>query len=126
MKRILIIDDEEKMRQMYAQFLGEEGFEVRVAENARVATSVLIREHFDLVLLDIKMPEVDGKEMYEVIREYDPHMRVIVSSIHPIEEQIQGVLGASAYHDKAQGVDILIAKVKELLKDEQAKDNPHS
>jgi DNA-binding response OmpR family regulator len=126
MKRIFIIDDEGRIRQMYARLLREEGFDVRSASDAIEATELLIREHFDLVLLDIKIPEVDGKEMYEVIREYDPHVKVIISSVHPVEEQIRSILGASAYHDKAQGVDILIAKVKEVLKDGQGKDTSHS
>jgi hypothetical protein len=53
--------------------------------------------------------------MYEVIREYDRHMKVIVSSVYPIEEQVQSILGACAYHNKSQGVDMLVAKVKEVL-----------
>ena len=115
MKRILIIDDERRIGQSYMVLLSEEGFEAKHASSAREATNLLIREHFDLVLLDIKMPEVDGKTMYEVVREYDRDMKVIVSSVYPIEDQVQIILGASAYHNKSQGVDILITKVKEVL-----------
>jgi DNA-binding response OmpR family regulator len=115
MKRILIIDDEKRIGQSYTQLLSEEGFEAEYASGAQEATNLLIREHFDLVLLDINMPGVDGKVMYEVIREYDRHMKVIVSSVYPIEEQVQSILGASAYHNKSQGVDILVAKIKEVL-----------
>jgi len=115
MKRILIIDDERRIGQSYTVLLTEEGFEVKHASSAQEATNFLIREHFDLVLLDIKMPGVDGKVMYEVIREFDRHMKVIVSSVYPIEEQVQSILGASAYHNKSQGVDILVDKIKEVL-----------
>lgn len=115
MKRILIIDDEQRIGQSYTRLLSEEGFEVKHVSNAQEATNLLIREHFDLVLLDINMPEVDGKVMYEVIREYDRNMKVIVSSVYPIEDQIQSILGASAYHNKSQGVDILVTKIKEVL-----------
>lgn len=118
MQRILIIDDERRIGQSYAVLLSEEGFEVEYATSAQEATKLLIREHFDLVLLDINMPEVDGKVMYEVIREYDRNMKVIVSSVYPIEEQVQSILGASAYHNKSQGVDILVAKIKEVLGNE--------
>jgi len=114
-KRILIIDDERRIGQSYMVLLTEEGFEVRHASSAQEATNLLIREHYDLVLLDINMPEVGGKVMYEVIREYDRNIKVIVSSVYPIEEQVQSILGASAYHNKSQGVDILVAKVKEVL-----------
>ncbi len=118
MQRILIIDDERRIGQSYTVLLSEEGFEVEYAPSAQEATKLLIREHFDLVLLDINMPEVDGKVMYEVIREYDRNMKVIVSSVYPIEEQVQSILGASAYHNKSQGVDILVAKIKEVLGNE--------
>ncbi len=115
MKRILIIDDERRIGQSYTVLLSEEGFEVKHALTAREAIDLLIREPFDLVLLDIKMPEADGKKIYEFIREYDRNMKVIVSSVYPIEEQVHIILGAAAYHNKSQGVDILVAKVKEVL-----------
>lgn len=122
MKRILVIDDEQRIGQLYTMLLSEEGFEAKHASGAREATSLLIRENFDLILLDINMLEVEGRVMYEVIREYDRHMKVIVSSVHPVEEQIRSILGASAYHDKAQGVDVLVAKIKEVLDDEDVKE----
>jgi DNA-binding NtrC family response regulator len=115
MKRILIIDDEPRISELYTVLLWEEGYEAKYALNAREATNLLIRENFDLVLLDISMTEVDGRIMYEVIREYDRNMKVIVSSVYPIEEQVQIISGASAYHNKSQGVDILITKIKEVL-----------
>jgi DNA-binding NtrC family response regulator len=115
MKRILIIDDEPRISELYTVLLWEEGYEAKYALNAREATNLLIRENFDLVLLDISMAKVDGKIMYEVIREYDRNMKVIVSSVYPIEDQVQIISGASAYHNKSQGVDILITKIKEIL-----------
>jgi DNA-binding response OmpR family regulator len=115
MQRILIIDDERRIGQSYTALLSEEGFEAKHASSAQEATNLLIREHFDLVLLDIKMPEVDGKIMYEVIREYNRNMKIIVSSVYPIEDQVQIISGASEYHNKSQGVDILITKIKEVL-----------
>ena len=121
MKKILIIDDEVRVRQMYAMLLKEEGFDVRKASDVPKATELLLRENFDLVLLDIRMPGDGGKKMYEVIREYDPNLKVIVSSVYPVEEQIQSILGASAYHDKAQGIDDLMAKVKEVLEDKRVR-----
>lgn len=118
MKRILIIDDEQRIGESYTRLFSEEGFEVKHASTAQEATNLLIREHFDLVLLDINMPDVNGKVMYEVVREYDRNMKVIVSSVYPIEEQVQSILGACAYHNKSQGVDILVAKIKEVLGNE--------
>ncbi len=115
MKRILIVEDEQRIGQSYSKLLSEEGYDTRHASTAKEATNLLIREHFDLVLLDINMPDVDGKVMYDVIREYDRHMKVIVSSVYPVEEQIQAILGAAAYHNKSQGVDALVAQIKQVL-----------
>ena len=126
MKKILIIDDEQRIGQSYTRLLSEEGFEAKYASGAKEATNFLIREPFDLVLLDINMPEVDGKAMYEVVREYDRHMKVIVSSVYPIEDQVQSILGACAYHNKSQGVDILVAKIKEVLGGGDACKDSHS
>ena len=117
MKKILIVEDEKRIGQSYSRLLSEEGFDARHASSAREATRLLIREHFDLVLLDINMPEVGGKVMYDVIREYDRHMKVIVSSVYPVEEQVRVILGAAAYHNKSKGVDALVTKIREVLDD---------
>lgn len=119
MKKILIIDDEKKIGEFCTKLLEEEGYDVKHATSAQAATNLLIREHFDLVLLDINMPEVDGKVMYEVVREYDRNMKVIVSSVYPIEDQVQSILGAAAYHNKSQGVDVFLLKIKEVLDDKK-------
>jgi len=126
MKRILIIDDERRIGQSYTALLSEEEFEVKYVSSAQEATNLLIREHFDLVLLDINIPGVDGKVMYEIIREYDRNIKVIVSSVCPIEEQVQSILGAAAYHNKSQGTDILVVKIREVLDGGDACKDSHS
>ena len=113
--KILIIDDEARIRHIYTMFFREEGFEALSAENYITAISLLARGYFDLVLLDIKMPGIDVTEMYRIIKEFDSSIKIIVSSVFPIEDQKQYIQGASAYHDKAQGITELIAKVKEAL-----------
>ncbi len=116
MKKILIIDDEEKIRKAYGLILRAEGFDVLEAQNASQGTFKMIcADHIDLVLLDINMPEVDGIEMRDVINEYDPHFKIIVSSVYPLDEQKLVIPGADDYFDKAHGIDVLIKKVKSLL-----------
>ena len=116
MKKILIIDDEEKIRAAYRALLRKEGFEILEAKNASQGTFKLISaEHIDLILLDINMPEVDGVTMREVINEYDPHSKIIVASVYPIDEQKQAIPQADDYFDKVQGVDVLLDKVKKAL-----------
>ncbi len=116
MKRILIIDDEEKVLAAYKRLLEEEGFAVFTARSATEGTRMLIREEeMDLVLLDINMFEVDGGVMKEVIDEYDPQLKVVVSSVRPLEEQKEIIPEAADYFDKSQGTDLLLKKVKKVL-----------
>jgi len=117
-KKILIIDDEERIRKIYArlfQAIGSGIFEVLEAENAEKATDYLIREKLDLVLLDIKMPDIDGTRMYEIIREYNPNLEVVVASVYPVEEQKRLLPYASAYYDKSEGPIKLLEKVSSTL-----------
>lgn len=115
MKRILIIDDEPKIRRLYSSLLSGEGFSVFEARNADEATGVLIAMQVDLVLLDIKMPETDGCEMRKTIKEYDEKLKVIVASVYPLDEQRQRIPAADDYFDKAQGTEVLLSKVKRAL-----------
>ena len=117
-KRILVIDDEMQIRKIYVrlfQAIGSRVFEVIEAANATEATNYLIREHFDVVLLDIKMPGVNGLEMFEVIKEYNPKLKVIVASVYPIEIQKNVIPYAEDYYDKSQGPFKLIEKVASTL-----------
>ncbi len=116
MERILIIDDEEKVLDAYKRLFEEEGVDVFVAKNAFEGTQILIRSGIiDLVLLDINMYGVDGGMMKEIIDEYDPELKVIVSSVRPLEEQKEIIPKAFDYFDKSQGTDLLLKKVREAL-----------
>ncbi len=116
MKKILVIDDEERVRRVYVRTLVEEGMLVREAQDASEALNILIREDIDLVLLDIKMPQIDGKVVFEVIREYDPSLRIIISSIYPIDQQKHLIPYALDYFDKSKGVAYLLEKITAVVR----------
>lgn len=69
----------------------------------------------DLILLDIKMPEVDGPALFEVIQLFHKKAKVIVTSVYPLDEQKRIIAEATDYYDKSQGLDKLIEKVKKTL-----------
>ena len=115
MKRILIIEDEDRVRKIYAQLLTDEGFEVIEGSDASQAYDVLNKGGIDLVLLDIKMPVVFGSILYEVIRSFHDKVKVIVSSVYPLDEQKRIVKGAIDYHDKSHGTQLLLEKMKKAL-----------
>jgi DNA-binding response OmpR family regulator len=116
-KKILIVDDEIRIRQMYMRMFAEAGFAVRGAGDARDTVSALLREDFDLILLDINMPIIDGKSVFAVIREHDPDVKVIISSVYPIDRQRSLIPLAQDYYDKSQGPLVLLDKVADVLCD---------
>jgi len=116
LKKILIIDDEERIRALYCNLLKDEGYKVFQVANAFDANEILKREIIDLVLLDIKMPEVDGSIMYETMQLFHKKIKVIVTSVYALSEQKQIINGAVDYHDKSESNQILLAKIKEALR----------
>lgn len=122
MKKILIVDDEEKIRRIYGALLTLENYEVITAEDWEVATTIILtRKDIALILLDINLPIVDGAALYDAIRLYDQNTKVLVVSAYPIEDQKRLVMKADDYFDKSQGTDTLIQKVNDLLSGTSAK-----
>jgi len=117
MKRILIIDDEVKVRQVYRDALEAEGYAVFDSESSEGATEAFLRWPPDLVLLDIKMPKLDGRFMAEVIELFGTNARVIVASVFPLSTQAKMLPQADDYFDKSQGPDVLIEKVNRIFRD---------
>ena len=111
MRKLLIIDDEDKIRDLYCRLFVQAGIVVRRAKNAVEATNIMIREDMDLILLDVKMSLIDGCTMFDVIKEYNPDLKVIVSSVYPIDKQRKLIPDALDYYDKADGPVKLLEKV---------------
>lgn len=76
--RILIIDDEEAMRDSSTQVLTKDGFQVETAENGKLGLQKVREQSFDIILLDLKMPGIRGEEVLRQIRKIDPEMIVII------------------------------------------------
>lgn len=115
MRKILIIDDEDRIRDIYCRLFVQAGIVVRRAKNAVEATNLMIREDMDLILLDLKMSVIDGRTMFDVIREYNPSQKVIVSSVYPVEKQRELIPSAVDYYDKSEGPVKLLEKVVNTL-----------
>ena len=69
--RILVVDDERSMRELLAIVLRREGYEVLLAENGRAAVDTLEREPVDLLISDIKMPDLSGVEVLRAAKRID-------------------------------------------------------
>jgi DNA-binding response OmpR family regulator len=96
-KRILIVDDEPAIRKLCHRVLTEEGFEVDVASDGRIAMAMISEQEYDLYLFDIKMPIMDGKELYEWLQEAYPSSasRVIFTTGSAIGKDTQNFLQRS-------------------------------
>lgn len=67
-KHILLAEDESALRELYKSLLEQEGYEVTAVENGEAAYQVLVKQTFDLLLLDILMPKLSGLELLEILQ----------------------------------------------------------
>ena len=124
MKNVLIVDDEKRIRKIYRKMMGAlrlNDLRILEAENAEQATDFLIKERIHMILLDIQMPEIDGQYMSEVIREHNPNIKVVVTSVYPVEEQRRRIPFATDYHDKSENIVQFLDRVIKLLTEEPEK-----
>ena len=78
MKKILIIDDEEKIRTLLSRIISLEGFDVQVAGDCKMGLNKLDREDFDVVLCDVKLPDGNGVELTKKIKDKFPLIEIIL------------------------------------------------
>ena len=71
-KRILVVEDEPGINEVCQRVLTSEGFEVDIAVNGKVAQDMLEEKQYDLFLFDIKLPVMNGRELYQCIQEKHP------------------------------------------------------
>lgn len=120
MKHILIVDDEEEIRELIAYNLEKEGFSVTQAENGEEALKILKVETVDLVLLDVMMPEMDGIEVCTQIRSIPSLNKVVICFLTARNEdysQIAGLdAGADDYIAKPIKPKVLISRINALLR----------
>ena len=117
MKKILLVEDEFRIRKITKDFLVEEGYKVVEAADGREAIEKFNGEAFDLVLLDVMLPEIDGWSVLREIRKDSNILVMMLTARSDDSDQIFGYqLKADDYLTKPYNPDILIARVKALLR----------
>ena len=116
--RILLVEDEENIRKLVKMNLEFEGYETITAENGRTALDLISTQHFDLVLLDIMIPEINGFQVCETIRLKNKEVGIIIISAKDSSaDRILGLkLGADDYLTKPFNLEELLLRVQNLLK----------
>ncbi len=83
---ILVVDDELLIRDLLYEFFQDQGWEISIADNGKRAMEILKTKDIDLLLTDIKMPEMDGLDLTEYVQENYPELPVILMTGFPSVE----------------------------------------
>ncbi|MBN2398498.1 MAG: sigma-54-dependent Fis family transcriptional regulator [Deltaproteobacteria bacterium] len=117
MSKILVIDDDKSIRESLELYLVEEGYDVRTASTGTEGLNKFVRELPDAVILDIRLPDIDGFTVLEDLREEDEKVKVImITAHHDMETTINAMKGgAFDYIHKPINVDELDIAIKKAL-----------
>ena len=119
--KILIADDEYLIRWSLSQALSHEGYEVISVEDGKKALEAAKASHFDFVITDLVMPELDGWQVLETIRQSQnqPPPRVIIITAHGKDETRKAAIqkGAWAYVEKPYIIDTIKKMLKEVSRE---------
>ena len=116
-KRILIVDDDQLMRRSLAFNLEQAGYDVKSAARAEDALDILRGADFDLVLLDIGLPGMDGLDAVRIIKdEFGLPVIFLTARRRELDEVVGLELGADDYVTKPFDVDVLLARIKAVLR----------
>ena len=115
--RILVVDDEDALRTVLSSELEGEGYEVDQAADGDEAIEIVQKKPFHLVLLDIKMPKVDGFEVLKFIKEKYPHVKVIMlTGFADLKNAIESKkLGAEDFVSKPYDLVDLLTTIERVL-----------
>ncbi len=124
-EKILVVEDENSIRNHITQFLNNAGYETREAANGAEALEMLSKEHFNLVITDLVMPHVDGIRLVESIHAKWPHIPALLLTAY-----LSARAGNTILRDRAEVIDKpvkfaeLVQTVKRVLGSNHPPDNP--
>jgi two-component system response regulator RegX3 len=127
MTRILIVEDEVSFSEALSFLLEKEGFETRVAETGKQGITAFNEEQFDLVLLDLMIPEMSGIDVCRTIRTTSNIPIIMLTAKDSEVDKVVGLeLGADDYVTKPYSARELVARIKAVLRRGVADESPNS
>ena len=114
-KKILLVDDEEEVTRILAKRLGRRGYECTSAANGQLALDAMHQEAYSVVIMDVKMPVMDGMSALQKIHQHWPETQVILLSGHAdMQLAVQAMSeGAFGYLMKPVDLDELLFKIED-------------
>lgn len=116
---VLVVDDDPELRENIGEILADAGFAVATAKNGEDALALLDRTPFDVVLLDLIMPVMDGREALPLIKRRRPQVKVIMMTAFATIESAVSLMrkGADDYLTKPFKIDELITSIRRVLEE---------
>ena len=117
-RKILVVDDDKRLRELLQRYLGEQGFMVRTAENAQAMDKSLSRDSFDLIILDLMLPGEDGLSICRRLRANEPEQAIIMLTAKGDEiDRIVGLeMGADDYLAKPFNPRELVDRIQAVMR----------
>ncbi|SRR6266487_1075909 len=115
--RVLVVDDERKIRELVGSYLEREGYVVTLAATGRAGLDAAVREHPDLIVLDLRLPDIAGEDVARSIREVSPVPIIMLTAKSAEDDRVTGLrIGADDYLVKPFSVRELGARVEAVLR----------
>ena len=116
--KILVVDDESRMRKLVHDFLAKQGFMVLEAENGEEAVDIFFSDkNISLIILDVMMPKMDGWQVCREIRQYSQVPIIMLTAKSDERDELMGFdLGVDEYISKPFSPKILVARVEAILR----------
>ena len=122
MKKILVVDDEKKIVEIIQAYLERDGYQVIAAFDGKNALALALKQHPDLVILDLMLPEISGWEVCRMIRKESEVPIIMLTARDEVTDKIIGLeMGADDYVTKPFDTKELVSRVRAILRRAESK-----